>query len=271
MKNDKTCHQSVLMNSDFGETLDNINGGLECPADESGWHNTAVQLRLNRYCRAATALGLDRLLSLDGCLEMDKKMEQCLKEGNCDDCQAFVGKIGLLEGSGGSGAYTVDANSGTADEVEVSSDTSVEELTTQQDEPLETEESSNEPTPKPTHPPIKLYTPQGPCSGEPCFIPPEVKSDPNGTLQFCRNAEGICGAGEAYCNAGATWTSFCHDCDVDSPYGCPTYGCSQCTGESQICVGNLNGFNPISDEDCAACAQGQAYWPCDITTAEGCW
>lgn len=28
IKNDKSCHQSVLMNSDFGETLDNINGGL---------------------------------------------------------------------------------------------------------------------------------------------------------------------------------------------------------------------------------------------------
>mmetsp|Transcript_6132 Transcript_6132/g.12775 ORF Transcript_6132/g.12775 Transcript_6132/m.12775 type:complete len:409 (-) Transcript_6132:172-1398(-) len=76
VKNDRTCHQAVLMDRDFGTTLDTINGGLECPADSHGWHGKAVVLRLNRYCRAAAVLGLDRLLSLDGCLEMDRRMDE---------------------------------------------------------------------------------------------------------------------------------------------------------------------------------------------------
>ena len=95
VKNDKTCHQAVLMHNEFGQTLDIINGGLECPSDDHGWHGKAVQLRLNRYCRAATALGLDTLLSLDGCMDMDKKFVQCLKEGNCDACKVWEDKISL--------------------------------------------------------------------------------------------------------------------------------------------------------------------------------
>ncbi|KAL3800894.1 LOW QUALITY PROTEIN: hypothetical protein ACHAW5_002045 [Stephanodiscus triporus] len=73
VKNDRTCHQSVLLDDDFGGTLDNINGGLECPADDHGWHGKAVQLRLNRYCRAATAIGLERLSGMGGCLGMNER------------------------------------------------------------------------------------------------------------------------------------------------------------------------------------------------------
>jgi len=95
VKNDKTCHQSVLIDEDFGLTLDNINGGLECPADDHGWHGKAVQLRLNRYCRAATAIGVEKLLSLEGCIDMSRRMKQCLKEGTCKACKVWEDSLNL--------------------------------------------------------------------------------------------------------------------------------------------------------------------------------
>jgi hypothetical protein len=219
-------------------------------------------------------------------MDMDKKLEQCLEEGNCNDCMVFVDKVGLLEGgpsqNGFSGGNTEEPVSVEVEpDVENADSSEVAEAepneNNQQDHSTATQKPTSKPTPQSsqqrTSKPTKLYsyTPRGPCSGEPCFIPPEIKNDPNSTLQFCRNAAGICGAGSAYCNAESTWTDFCHDCDADSSYGCPTFGCSDCKGASQICVGNLNSFNPISDGDCAACAKGQSYWPCDIQTAEGCW
>lgn len=96
-KNDRSCHQSILLDDDFGSTLDNINGGLECPADDHGWHGTAVQLRLNRYCRAASAIGVDRLSSFNGCLGMDRRMRQCLDEKTCDDCKVWEDTLDLPE------------------------------------------------------------------------------------------------------------------------------------------------------------------------------
>ena len=95
IKNDQSCHQAVLLEEDFGRTLDIINGGLECPADDHGWHGKAVQLRLNRYCRAASAIGANTLLGLAGCYDMEKRMAQCLKEGTCNDCKIWEDKINL--------------------------------------------------------------------------------------------------------------------------------------------------------------------------------
>ena len=89
--------QSILLDDDFGSTLDNINGGLECPAEDNGWHATAVQLRLNRYCRAASAIGVERLSSLNGCVDMDQRMRQCLDEKTCDDCKAWEDTLDLPE------------------------------------------------------------------------------------------------------------------------------------------------------------------------------
>ena len=89
VKNGKTCHQSVLLNGEFVETLENINGGLECPADDHGWHGKAIMLRLNRYCRAASALGVGRLLSLNGCMGMEERTRQCLGGGTCGDCKGW--------------------------------------------------------------------------------------------------------------------------------------------------------------------------------------
>ena len=272
VKNDKTCHQSILINADFGETLDNINGGLECPADDHGWHGQAIILRLNRYCRAASALGVESLMSLDGCMDMSTRMEHCLEEGTCKDCEVWAGKIG---------------NDGAALVVDAGGDSGVDEKEEEEEEKkgeaVETEpetktdataavKATPPPTPAPktpdptTSPSPDPYEIKGPCAGDPCPIPPGMENN-----QFCRSADGICGSGPAYCNALSSWTPFCHDCSTDSAYGCPTFGCNECYGETQQCVGNLNGINPISDADCNACGKGQTYWPCDIEGSAGCW
>lgn len=91
-KEGTTSHMEALKDGgDFGGTLNNINGGLECPA-HGGWHVDAVKARLNRYCRAARALGLPNLMRLDNCAGLQESMETCLSEGKCDDCQYYRGK-----------------------------------------------------------------------------------------------------------------------------------------------------------------------------------
>ena len=87
---------STSIDEDYGLTLDKINGGLECPADDHGWHGKAVQLRLNRYCRSATAFGCKKLLSLDGWMDMKKQMKQCLKRNGC----VMIVKFGKIYGFG---------------------------------------------------------------------------------------------------------------------------------------------------------------------------
>ncbi|KAL3809006.1 hypothetical protein ACHAXA_000286, partial [Cyclostephanos tholiformis] len=90
-KEGTTCHMEALTDGgDFGGTLNNINGGLECPA-HGGWHVDAVKARLNRYCRAAKALGLPNTMSLDKCSGLQDSLNTCLSEGTCEDCQHFVG------------------------------------------------------------------------------------------------------------------------------------------------------------------------------------
>jgi hypothetical protein len=89
-KEGTTCHTESLMNMDFGGTLNNINGGLECPA-HGGWHEEAVKMRLNRYCRASKALGLPNLMTLSRCAGLEEKMTACLADGTCSDCQDYVG------------------------------------------------------------------------------------------------------------------------------------------------------------------------------------
>lgn len=256
VKNDKTCHQAVLMHDEFGMTLDVINGGLECPSDDHGWHGKAVQLRLNRYCRAATALGLDTLLSFDGCMDMDRKFVQCLKNGNCDACKVWEDKITLpdintlltVEEGGASGGNGQPTKKPTK------------------------KNRTKRPTKRPTLRPVTLPPTieptneiSGPCTGEPCPVPPGIEEE------FCRSADGICGMGPPYCNAHSTWTSFCFNCESDSPFGCPTFGCNDCSGETQQCVGNKNGVNPIRDGECEPCGRGQTFYPCDVKGSKGCW
>ncbi|KAL7499060.1 hypothetical protein ACHAWT_008020 [Skeletonema menzelii] len=91
VKEGTTSHIECLKNYNFGGTLNNINGGLECPA-HGGWHAEAVILRLNRYCRAAKVLGLPNLLKIDGCAGLDEKFNSCVGDGSCAECSDYFGK-----------------------------------------------------------------------------------------------------------------------------------------------------------------------------------
>ncbi|KAL7551079.1 hypothetical protein ACHAWF_015777 [Thalassiosira exigua] len=88
-KEGSTCHKEALK-GDFGGTLNNINGGLECPAYKGGWHADAIKMRLNRYCHAASELGLSALSSLDGCKGMTESYEECLVDGHCPHCEQYA-------------------------------------------------------------------------------------------------------------------------------------------------------------------------------------
>ncbi len=72
-----TCHIQALEGS-FGGTLNIINGGLECPADELGYHAEAIVTRLRYYCIAATIIGVQRLLDFDGCEGLSAVFEECV-------------------------------------------------------------------------------------------------------------------------------------------------------------------------------------------------
>jgi hypothetical protein len=76
-----TCRTAVLTNGDFGSTLNIINS-MECPVDSG--HGSSVAQRLNYYCKAATTLGVDALLALDGCPLMASTFNTCAVAGG--DC-----------------------------------------------------------------------------------------------------------------------------------------------------------------------------------------
>ena len=115
-----TCHQASLVGSgsggDFGGGLDVINGGLgtcyvfdlvlvvclysffrcfllffkcaECPTTGSH-HESAVLMRVNRYCRAATVLCVDSLLGFGGCTGLETVYSTCdtattMANGGCE-------------------------------------------------------------------------------------------------------------------------------------------------------------------------------------------
>ena len=88
-KEGSTCHKEALK-GDFGGTLNNINGGLECPAYKGGWHASAIKMRLNRYCHAASELGMPSISSLDGCKGMTDSFEECLADGECPFCEQYA-------------------------------------------------------------------------------------------------------------------------------------------------------------------------------------
>ena len=49
----------------------------------------AVKLRLNRYCKASSALGVESILTLDGCKGLNTSFAECLGDGTCPDCQRY--------------------------------------------------------------------------------------------------------------------------------------------------------------------------------------
>ena len=93
LKEETTCHIEALKNHDFGGTLNNINGGLECPAYHGGWHGEAVKMRLNRYCRATETLGLDSIMVMDGCKKLNESLAECLGDDTCPACAQFADGI----------------------------------------------------------------------------------------------------------------------------------------------------------------------------------
>ena len=82
----RTCHDSVIMNQDFGGTLDTINGGLECPAAAS--HRESVVKRMDLYCKAAKALDVG-LMSLAACNGLQASLNNCRAAGTCRECQGL--------------------------------------------------------------------------------------------------------------------------------------------------------------------------------------
>jgi len=89
LKEETTCHIEALKNHDFGGTLNNINGGLECPAYHGGWHGEAIKMRINRYCKSSRALGLESILSFDGCKGLFDSFVECLGDGTCQECKHY--------------------------------------------------------------------------------------------------------------------------------------------------------------------------------------
>ena len=48
-------------------------------------------MRLNRYCNAASQLGMEAISSLGGCKGMEESYEECLGDGHCPYCEQYAG------------------------------------------------------------------------------------------------------------------------------------------------------------------------------------
>jgi len=130
LKEETTCHIEALKNHDFGGTLNNINGGLECPAYHGGWHGEAIKLRLNRYCKASAALDLDSILVFEGCKGLNTSFAECLGDGTCPDCNQY--------------------SDGTSSFVSHTVTTHTDPIPPTPSEPVTTPDSTPNPTPDPT-------------------------------------------------------------------------------------------------------------------------
>ena len=80
-----SCHTAIVTNNDFGQSLNTINGGLECGSASSS-HAGSVISRLDDYCRAVVSIGADRLLSFGGCGELEQRYNECLGSSSCPNC-----------------------------------------------------------------------------------------------------------------------------------------------------------------------------------------
>eukprot|EP00804_Cyclotella_cryptica_P002188 CCRYP_019581-RA/>CCRYP_019581-RA protein AED:0.06 eAED:0.06 QI:137/1/1/1/1/1/6/278/792 len=85
----KTCSAAVLTDGDFGGTVNTINGAIECPAGSS--HESSLAQRLNYYCKAATELSVDALLTLADCNGLQTAFDACATaSGACSDCVTWL-------------------------------------------------------------------------------------------------------------------------------------------------------------------------------------
>eukprot|EP00985_Skeletonema_marinoi_P025844 scaffold19363_cov164-Skeletonema_marinoi.AAC.5 len=215
LKEETTCHIEALKNHDFGGTLNNINGGLECPAYHGGWHGEAIKLRINRYCKSSRALGLESILTFDGCKGLADSFAECLGDGTCQECKHF---------SNGVPPPTK------TDPVEVETDPMVVLAATQEVV-----------TPNPTPPPVAAPTPP-PVAEE--VTSQSASSCPSG-LQQVDGYENCCVPETAYHGDGA--------CDPDAPYNteeCGYDGGDCCKGSCKLdstygCGAESFGYGPF--------------------------
>ena len=208
LKEETTCHIEALRSADFGGTLNNINGGLECPAYHGGWHGEAIKLRLNRYCKASAALGLADILIFEGCKGLNESYAECLNDGTCPDCNRY---------SDGTETY-IAADHAPADPVPP---TPADPIPPTPSEPAATPDPTPNPTPNPTEPVAALAK-------------PDTSTCPDG-LQPVDGLPGCCVTepeyhGDGACDPDAPFnTPECNfdggdccqkTCDLDSTYGC---------------------------------------------------
>jgi hypothetical protein len=116
--------------------LNNINGGLECPAYHGGWHAEAVKMRLNRYCKASSALGLETILIFDGCKGLNTSFAECLGDGTCPECDKFSDAVAQIVAPP---TDTEDSSGGIETEGAETEDTETEDIETEDTETEDTE------------------------------------------------------------------------------------------------------------------------------------
>ena len=125
------------------------------------WHASAVKMRINRYCHAASLLGLSALSSLEGCNGMNESYEECLADGTCPYCNKYEGvATHNLTNYVSEEALPTDASLSTEEEPDV--DESSENPTTS---PVSLVLSTSAPTKTPVSSPLSTSVPtKGPIS-----------------------------------------------------------------------------------------------------------
>ena len=237
----KTYHMHALDGS-FGGTLQNIDGGTECNISDN--NRDGIKLRLNRYCHAAVTLRSTEILSLDGCTGLQDLYFECLGDGTCAACQIFEDlktdkqPTASPTTSGGSGIpLGSDENNDTnnpppslvpSPQSNTASPTkrtpSFLETASPTSQAPRTSSPSTNPTNAPTTVPISSPTTASP-SISPIVETPNVAMTKSPTIQptppkqctgepcnnngNCRNADGICGEGDFFCNNISIWTMDC--------------------------------------------------------------
>ena len=171
--------------------MNNINGGLECPAYHGGWHGEAIKLRLNRYCKASWALGLDSILVMEGCRGLNNSFAECLGDGACPDCIPYSDGVPMFISHTATASTPLDPIPATP--VTTPDPTSKPTPKPVEATPLITPDPTPNPTPNPTPQPVDTFSSS--CSGE---------------LQPVDGLPGCCVPQTAYHGDGA--------CDTDSPY-----------------------------------------------------
>ena len=74
-----TPHDAVT-NGSFGQSLNTINGGVEC-SDTRIDHRKLTVSRLDKYCKAVNGVGAE-LLTFEGCANLQMLYDSCISGGS---------------------------------------------------------------------------------------------------------------------------------------------------------------------------------------------